>query len=392
MASLLRSFFRTASLPLFLLLPATSHAQEESVQATEIQIEGKVIAEGMPLVKASVIIYPDGEPPKTIYTGPEGDFTFWLNPEKEYLVLFTKKGYIAKRIFFNTRNIPDNMFISRSGLLVDLFHEMPEIDFSVLNNPIGMFYYFPEKNTIDYDKQYTDSIERILIELKKLVYQQPVVFPDTSAAKEKPASPPEANAVWQQNDSLRKARNKVNHSETSAPSKKENPQTGNAEKAIVKNQKKPKDTKPPANKQQVLEKMRAETRKREEADSLKKAAIIARLKDQNQPKSDTIVNIANVEDEELAKKLFNEKLTKEQRQQYEAMLIKKYPAGITREEKQYKHFLLIRVIKIENGKVDEFKKIVYAFGSFFKKNGSDITGERFDQETEASQYKSPQPK
>ena len=348
-------------------------AQEEKLE-TEIQIEGKVFEDDMPLSKVKINIQPYGGEMKKTYTDSQGGFNFMLEPDNEYTVEFSKNGYIAKRIYFNTMYMPQNMFVTRSGILVNLFRDFPGLDFSILLNPIGKFYYYADKKNLHYEKQYTDSIEKLLAELSKKVKEK---------KKELKEQENEQNEIIEQKA---KKANQYNDSikEQQALAVKKKQEKEEEERKAKKNYSTSK-----AAKTAMYAKIQEQKRQREEADSLKKEGIKAKIREQqNQDKEkDSILPVENPEDEELAKRLFNEKLTPEQRKIYEAKLLEKYPIGITREEKRYAHFTLVRVIIILEKKVDEFKMIDYPFGSYFKKNGNDITREVFDLEISSQEKK-----
>jgi hypothetical protein len=282
-----------------------------------------------------------------------------LEPDNEYTVEFSKNGYIAKRIYFNTMYMPQNMFVTRSGILVNLFKDFPGLDFSVLLNPIGKFYYYTDKKNLHYEKQYTDSIEKLLAELSKKVKEKKKELKEQENEQNEIIEQ-KAKKANQYNDSIKEQQALNKNYSTSKPAKTA-----------------------------MYAKIQEQKRQREEADSLKKEGIKAKIREQqNQDKEkDSILPVENPEDEELAKRLFNEKLTPEQRKIYEAKLQEKYPIGITREEKRYAHFTLVRVIIILEKKVDEFKMIDYPFGSYFKKNGNDITREVFDLEISSQEKK-----
>ncbi len=340
-------------------------AQEEKLE-TEIQIEGKVIEDDMPLSKVKINIQPFGGELKKTYTDSQGGFNFMLEPDNEYTVEFSRNGYITKRIYFNTMYMPQNMFVTRSGIIVNLFKDFPGLDFSVLLNPIGKFYYYADKKNLHYEKQYTDSIEKLLSELSKKVKEKKKELKELEDEQNEIIEQ-KAKKINQYNDSIKEQQAlaiKKKQEQEEEKKNKKNTVSGNAAKTAM------------------YAKIQEQKRQRDEADSLKKEGIKARIREQqNQDKDkDSILPIENPEDEELAKRLFNEKLTPEQRKIYEAKLLESYPSGITKEEKRYTHFTLTRVIIIYEKKVDEFKMIDYPFGSYFKKNGNDITREVFDLE------------
>jgi hypothetical protein len=144
-----------------------------------ITISGEVNEDGHELKNANVSLLKNNVLLTEITTDKNGSFSFTLKPENQYMLLFSKQGYVSKKIYVNTENIPSNTSIVRSGIDVELFREIDGVDFSILNDPIGKFYYTSSKKNIDYDKDYTNSI------IDKLEALQNAVNKRKSEIKEK---------------------------------------------------------------------------------------------------------------------------------------------------------------------------------------------------------------
>jgi hypothetical protein len=126
---------------------------------------------------ASVVtLYKGSAVVTSITTGSNGKFSFKLDPNNDYVVSFTKPGYIDKKIAISTRNVPDERAshgFSGYDLQVTIFEKYSGIDYSVLNNPIGKLVYNPSKDVedFDYDKAYTDQMQNALAKLEELARQ-----------------------------------------------------------------------------------------------------------------------------------------------------------------------------------------------------------------------------
>jgi hypothetical protein len=94
-------------------------------------------------------------------------------------------------------------------------------------------------------------------------------------------------------------------------------------------------------------------------------------------KSDTIYEM----NEEDAKAVFNEQLSKEEFNLLLKELAKKYPEGFTTIVRKYPNFTITTIVKVFNSKAEEYKLIKYNFASFYKKNNDDITEAVFKEET-----------
>jgi membrane protein involved in colicin uptake len=62
-------------------------------------------------------------------------------------------------------------------------------------------------------------------------------------------------------------------------------------------------------------------------------------------------------------------------------LMAKYPKGVTVENSQHSNYKLIRVIVVKEDRATEYKKFIYNWGSYYKKNGLDISESVFRTET-----------
>lgn len=154
-------------------------AQEDSLTKTKpvfppsiAIVSGKVTGEELPLKDAVITIYKNDDLMGEFVTDYSGNFNFTLQRDNNYLLVFGKKGYTSKKIFISTNDIPENITISRSGILVDLFREMEGLDVSILDEPIGKFYYISTTNNLEYDKAYTDRIRAQLEELQRQLKQK----------------------------------------------------------------------------------------------------------------------------------------------------------------------------------------------------------------------------
>ena len=123
-----------------------------------ITISGGVNEDGHELKNAKVSLLKNNMPLAEIITDKNGAFSFTLKSDNQYMLIFSKPGYVSKKIFVNTESTPKNVSIVRSGIDLELFKEIDGVDFSILNEPIGKFFYIANKKNIDYDKDYTNSI------------------------------------------------------------------------------------------------------------------------------------------------------------------------------------------------------------------------------------------
>ncbi len=133
----------------------------------KILIGGRVEDDYLKLSDVAVSLVRNGKLVKKIITNDNGEFIFQLQPDNEYFLEINKEGYASKKIYISTYEMPDNLDINwTTGIVVDLFKNDLGLNVSILRNPIGKIYYFQDKKTLDYDRDYTRSIQNELDSLQ----------------------------------------------------------------------------------------------------------------------------------------------------------------------------------------------------------------------------------
>jgi hypothetical protein len=126
----------------------------------KILIGGRVEDDYLKLADVAVSLIRNSKILKKIITNDNGEFIFQLQPDNEYFLEINKEGYASKKIYISTYEMPDNLDINwTTGIVVDLFKNDLGLNVSILRNPIGKIYYFQDKKTLDYDRDYTRSIQ-----------------------------------------------------------------------------------------------------------------------------------------------------------------------------------------------------------------------------------------
>ncbi|MFZ4614284.1 MAG: carboxypeptidase regulatory-like domain-containing protein [Bacteroidia bacterium] len=354
-----------------------------------ITISGRVNEEGQELQNANVLLLNNNIPVTQITTDEIGGFSFTLNTNNQYMLVFSKSGYVSKKILVNTENVPINTSVLRSGIDVELFREIDGVDFSILNQPIGEFFYSTDKKNIDYDKNYTNAIREQLEALQNAVSNRQRQIKEEQ--KNKKESTPE------QLDSNNKNRKEDQDKKKDTESKflqgeelyklnagKTNGISVVDDKSKKVDQQKINEVNAEKNRktaQKAIEKKKTEEKDKLTRDSLRSEEIKLKIKTNTSlnanTKSDTIYEM----NEEDAKAVFNEQLSKEEFNLLLKELAKKYPEGFTTIVRNYPNFKITTIIKVFDSKADEYKLIQYNFASFYKKNNDDITEAVFKEET-----------
>ncbi|MBL1231449.1 MAG: hypothetical protein COA31_001880 [Flavobacteriales bacterium] len=106
---------------------------------------------------------------KTINTPANGEFVLELPPDAVYLVEFSKPGFTGKKIEFSTKNVPpeDAKYGFEFPMEMNLFEEVEGLDVSILDKPIAKVAFDPAYGYMDFDPNYTKSIQKELEQLKK---------------------------------------------------------------------------------------------------------------------------------------------------------------------------------------------------------------------------------
>jgi hypothetical protein len=87
----------------------------------------------------------------------KGEYKTVLEYDKTYTITFSKAGYISKTITMNTSGVPDlkRQKVPDMGAEITLFKPNDCIDSGILNTPIGRAVYYPNKNVMDWDMDYS---------------------------------------------------------------------------------------------------------------------------------------------------------------------------------------------------------------------------------------------
>lgn len=86
-----------------------------------------------------------------------GEYKTVLEYDKTYTITFSKSGYTSKIITMNTNGVPDikRQKVPDMGAEITLFKPNECVKTDILNLPIGKAVYFPNKNIMDWDMEYS---------------------------------------------------------------------------------------------------------------------------------------------------------------------------------------------------------------------------------------------
>jgi hypothetical protein len=143
----------------------------------KLKLDGLVKDEATtkPIENANIDILIGGTSLKSSQTGYSGSFLFEIDPNQELVIRCSKAGYVAKMITLSTSNVNDPTADGyRFFMDIRLFKEMPDLDVSVLNQPIGAIFYSPKEKNFDYtvDKVLKRRLEQLQEEVDRKIKQQ----------------------------------------------------------------------------------------------------------------------------------------------------------------------------------------------------------------------------
>ena len=149
---------------LFLLVADVSNAQ------WTLDVMGSVKKEetNKRLEGATITVKRNGAVFKTLTSPETGKFEVSLLPDAVYVIEFSMPGHVTKRIELSTKNVPpeDAKFGFDFPMEMNLFEPMDGLDVSILNQPIAKVAFNPATGYMDYDPEYTKSIQKELDRLK----------------------------------------------------------------------------------------------------------------------------------------------------------------------------------------------------------------------------------
>jgi membrane protein involved in colicin uptake len=161
-------FVKKISLILFLVFGLTMHLL---AQDFKLPITGRVTKDGKKLEGAIVTVIKNGVQVQQLTTSGNGKFDLVLDANADYIISFTKAGYITKRLSFSTRGVPPER--AKEGFAgldvgeIGIFEDLPGSNINaILQQPVGKFAYFPSEGDFNYDEAYTRSIQSQLAQIK----------------------------------------------------------------------------------------------------------------------------------------------------------------------------------------------------------------------------------
>lgn len=149
---------------LFFLKPSISLASSK----WNIEVKGIVTEKGQKLPGAIVSVYADSTL-KSTFSSTDGEFAFTLQPDTDYMIAFTKQGYITKCISFSTKNVPParaKQGFTPYDIEISIYKKVNGVDANtLLQTPLAIVKYDPnlsDGGDFTFDQNYVKSIRPFL--------------------------------------------------------------------------------------------------------------------------------------------------------------------------------------------------------------------------------------
>lgn len=154
-------------LPLFFVLATFTAA----AQVDNVYVYGTVkdYNTSKKLDGITVTVFKDGVKSNSVVTSANGKYEFNLDYGHEYKLLYEKPGMVGKNVTIDTKGIPEADRAGGSAMNVEmtLFQDIPGIDYSILNQPIGKSKYDAGTGNLAWDLAYTEQMRAELNRLQK---------------------------------------------------------------------------------------------------------------------------------------------------------------------------------------------------------------------------------
>jgi len=170
----------------FLLVLSLSTALSGHVSAFHIRLHGLVTEHfsGNALKGVQVRLVKDSIERETFITTGSGRYEIFLERGYDYVVWFHRKDMVTKHVRIDARAIPlfPDVPFFEMDLQITLFTWIPDFDFGVLEEPIGMAAYKHSVRNLNWDIAHTDAM-RPRVTRMMVLYEKELIARTKQQAK-----------------------------------------------------------------------------------------------------------------------------------------------------------------------------------------------------------------
>ncbi len=142
-----------------------------NAQSVSLNIGGSISCESKITPRGSMVnVTRDGKAFTSFPISSEGTFFLYLPLGSEYSVKVTRKDFVQKIFSVNTKGVSDENAKSKFSVMIadlELMEFYPGVDFSLFDQPINKYYYNPQKDNFEYDKDYLKKMLALVAEVKE---------------------------------------------------------------------------------------------------------------------------------------------------------------------------------------------------------------------------------
>jgi len=153
---------KIVSIIIFCFLWSLSPAQ---TQSGYVEIKGKVTEKGKALPATVVDVFDGGQKIKSATTESSGKFVMTLNFDKTYLLVFSKQGFVTKRVSFDT-HVNEKQYVWPYPFTMELFKMVEGLNVSALEEPVTKISYNDEEGDFDFDLAYTNKMKAKILQIQ----------------------------------------------------------------------------------------------------------------------------------------------------------------------------------------------------------------------------------
>ena len=162
----------------FLALASIQSYGQENIRYYGSVNEQKFNGDIKKLPDAEIIVYAldegDWELIQDYKTDKRGKYELELNFDVIYKILYSKPGFVSKYVTIDSGNIPsvDQVSGFEMKTTMTIFKEINDIDFSLLEEPLGKAHYNSQYKEMAWDIDYTNDMKRKLDDILTLYYEK----------------------------------------------------------------------------------------------------------------------------------------------------------------------------------------------------------------------------
>jgi len=153
-------------------------------QTGYVEVKGKVKHDGKALAGAEISIYQNNSKVKTVKTAANGKFILSLNFDKDYVLEFSKKSFVSKKVEFDT-HVSEKQYVWPYPFTIELFSMIDGLDVSAMKDPVTKIAYSKDEGDFVFDIPYTNGmkskmkiIQNQIKTLKKNAYSAKIAAAD----------------------------------------------------------------------------------------------------------------------------------------------------------------------------------------------------------------------